>query len=98
MKKRSIFKRAVSLLLAVICLPVLSSCFHDNWNIPEREEPDIDIGALLGGLLGGDLAVHGDHAAVKKIGALLIQETLSLDALDLISADGACHNSFSFIM
>ena len=35
------------MLISAITLP-LSSCFHNNWNIPEREELDFDLGALLG--------------------------------------------------
>lgn len=44
--KRSI--RICALALAAAMTLSLSSCFHDNWNLPEREEPDINLGALLG--------------------------------------------------
>ncbi len=87
MKKRSIFKRAVSLLLAVICLPVLSSCFHDNWNIPEREEPDMDIGALLGGLLGGVGGIENiNRNEILPTGIVL---SPSADGSHYIVADGS---------
>ena len=46
--KMRIFKRIISLLLALTLILPFSSCFHDNWNIPEREELDFDLGALLG--------------------------------------------------
>lgn len=41
-------KRIVSLILVLLITLPLSSCFHDNWDIPEREDPDFDLGALLG--------------------------------------------------
>ena len=41
-------KRIVSLILVLLITLTLSSCFHDNWDIPEREDPDFDLGALLG--------------------------------------------------
>lgn len=87
MKKRNIIKRAVSLLLAVICLPVLSSCFHDNWNIPEREEPNIDVGALLGGLLGGVGGIENiNRNEILPTGIVL---SPSADGSHYIVADGS---------
>ena len=42
------FIRFISLVLALLTMLSLSSCFHDRWDIPEREDPDFDFGALLG--------------------------------------------------
>lgn len=52
-KGNNILIRAAALALSLLCVLTFSSCFHDNWNIPEREEVDLDLGMLLGGLLGG---------------------------------------------
>ncbi|MBO5702143.1 MAG: leucine-rich repeat domain-containing protein [Clostridia bacterium] len=41
-------KRIVSLLLVLFITLPLSSCFHDNWDIPERENPDFNLGELFG--------------------------------------------------
>lgn len=40
--------RIISFALALIMTLPLSSCFHNNWNIPEREAPDFNLGELLG--------------------------------------------------
>ena len=48
MTKMRISKRIISLLLVLTLTLPFSSCFHDNWDIPEREDPDFDLGALLG--------------------------------------------------
>ncbi len=47
---KGIFIRASAILLAILCLFSLCSCFDDNykWDIPERDEADLDLGALLG--------------------------------------------------
>ena len=41
-------KRIVSLILVLLLTLPHSSCFHDDWDLPVREDPDFDLGALLG--------------------------------------------------
>ncbi len=54
-KHNRITIRVLALIMSLASLLSLTSCFHDNWDLPEREEPEFDLGALLGAISPGDI-------------------------------------------
>jgi len=84
MKKHNrITTRALALLMALAFVLSFSSCFNDNWDIPEREEPDVNLGELIGALAG----VSGTHKYKELLPSGIVL-TLSEDGGHYIVANG----------